>query len=88
MSTIYEDIQALRERFKIEYGLDVIVEVRAHSHNNELPGYPARQTVDLACKSGVQVDPSEHRGTFDNGTPHRWFKFADWRNGMEIVLHG
>ena len=41
MSTIYEDIQALRERFKSEYGLEVDIHVSAHSTcNGELKGYP------------------------------------------------
>ena len=88
MTTIYDDIQALRERFRSEYGLNVVVEVRAHSHNNELPGYPARQAVDLACRGGIPVEPREDEYPREDGTMHRWFKFNDrYDNNIEIVLH-
>lgn len=87
MTTIYEDIQALRARFKSEYGLDVGVDITAFSHDNsKVPGYPTRQTVDLACKGGLQVEPVEREHRMENGKLLRWFKFEDWRNGMDITL--
>ena len=83
MTTIYEDIQALRARFRSEYGLEVRVDVRVFTlDNTKLPGYPARQTVDLSCKGGIPVEPVDHRGRKGG----RWYKFDDWRNGVEIVL--
>ena len=88
MSTIYEDIQALRERFKSEYGLEVDIHVSAHSTcNGKLKGYPAKQVVDLACKAGMPVEPYEDEYPRPDGRMHRWFKFWDRDNQIEIVLH-
>ena len=87
MSTIYEDIQALRERFKTEYGLEVNIHVSAYStQNSNVPGYPTRQAVDLTCNGGMQVEMEERQSKLEDGRLLRWFKFDDFRNGMEITL--
>lgn len=66
MPSIYDDIQALRERFRREFGIEASVRVYAFTTNNRKPSYiPGKVAVDLAAKGGVPAWPEimQHEDT-------------------------
>lgn len=61
LDSIYDDIQALRERFRREFGIEVRVSIYAFPHvtdNNQQPTYqPGKLAADLVTKGGIPASP-------------------------------
>lgn len=82
--SICEDIQALKERFRAEFGLNVLIDIHIHATRNETKDYqPARKAVDIISRGGFEG----YDAVLKEGGRARWVELEHPDGNPRLALY-